>query len=71
MIQIYYDYIQLSQIRRQKYHNVVASSRSKIHPAMLPPSPRAAYHYRLTRVFHQVLVWRRLSQKDIQPLNWG
>ena len=38
---------------------------------MLPPSPRtAAFHYGL-RVFHQVLAWRRLSQEDIQPLNWG
>ena len=70
MTQIYYAYIQLSQIGRQKYHNLVAYSQSKIHPAMFPPSPRAAYHYRL-RVFHQVLVWRRLSQKDTQPLNWG
>ena len=62
--------LNLSRVRRQIYYNLVVSSRSKIQLAMLPSCLRTAFHHGL-RVFHQVLVWRRLSAEDIPPLNWG
>ena len=35
----------LQQIRKQKHDTMAASDRSKIDPALLPPSPRAAFFY--------------------------
>ena len=49
---------------------MVASDRSKIDPAILPPSPRVAFYHGL-RVYHQMLVWTTLSDNDINPLLWG
>ena len=47
----------LFQVRRQKYHNLALSSRSKIQPAfiMLLPSLKVAFQQRL-RVFYRLLV---------------
>ncbi|CAK8688755.1 unnamed protein product [Clavelina lepadiformis] len=60
----------LSQIRKQKYEEMVMSNRSHVDPALLPPSPRTAYHHGL-RVYHQLKVWRTLSNSDLKPLSWG
>ena len=60
----------LQQIRRQKYDAMVAADRSKIDPALLPPSPRAAFYHGL-RVYHQIQVWKALCDTDIEPLSWG
>ena len=49
---------------------MVLSDRANIDPALLPPSPRAAYYHGL-RVYHQIQVWIKLSEKDINPMNWG
>ena len=46
------------------------SNRSHVYPALLSPSPRAAYHHSL-RVYHQLKVWRTLSNSDLKPLSWG
>ena len=58
----------LQQIRKQKYHIMVASDRANNNPALLPPSPRAAYYHGL-RVYHQIKVWRNLSDSDIDLLD--
>ena len=58
----------LQQIRKQKYNGMVASNRLSIDPALLPPSPRAAYFHGL-RVYHQINIWRKYT--DIDPLEWG
>ena len=60
----------LQQIRKQKYNDMVASNRLSIDPALLPPSPRAAYFHGL-RVHHLINVWRKLGDTDIDPLRWG
>ena len=60
----------LQQIRKHKYDAMVASDRSKIDPAILPPSPRAAFYHGL-RVYHQVMVRKELSDVDNDPLRWG
>ena len=60
----------LSQIRRQKFASLVASDWSNIDPALLPPTPRAAYFHGL-RVYHQVQVWECLSKRDMEPEKWG
>ena len=60
----------LQQIRKQKYEEMINSDRAHIGPSVLPPSPRAAYYHGL-RVYHQVRIWRCLSEIDLDPLNWG
>ena len=60
----------LQQIRKQKYDTMAASDRSKIDPALLPPSPRAAFFHGL-RVHHQIVVWKDLSEVYKEPLRWG
>ena len=49
---------------------MVAADRAKIDPAILPPSPRAA-HFHGLRVYHQLQVWKTLSDKDLEPTKWG
>ena len=60
----------LQQIRKQKYDILVNTDRTKIDPALLPPSPRAAYYHGL-RVYHQVQVWTKLLNSDKDPLLLG
>jgi 5'-3' exonuclease len=60
----------LQQIRRKKYEATISQDRSKIDPAILPPSPRAAFFHGL-RVYHQIMVWKQLHNTDINPLCWG
>ena len=49
---------------------MIVSNRDCIDPALLPPSPQAAYFHGL-RVYHQLKVWRSLSNSDLEPQNWG
>ena len=49
---------------------MVVSDRSKIDPALLPPSPRAAFYHSL-RVYHQIAVRKGLSDVDKDPLRLG
>ena len=42
---------------------------AKIHPSLLPPSPRVAYYHGLC-VYHQIKVWKALSDTDLQPIQW-
>ena len=60
----------LKQIRKHAYEEMIMSNRAHIDPALLPPSPRAAYFHGL-RVYHQLKVWRSLSNSDLEPLDWG
>ena len=41
----------------------------KIDPALLPPSPRTAFFHDL-RVYHQIVVWKDLSDVNKEPLRW-
>lgn len=59
----------LQQIWRQKYEVMVSADRSKIDPALLSPSPRAAFYHGLM-VYHQTQVWRALGDTDTEPLSW-
>ena len=43
---------------------------SKFNPALLPPSPRAAFFHGL-QVHHQIADWTDLSEVDKEPLCWG
>ena len=45
----------LQKIRKQKYDAKIVSDRPKIDPALLPPSPTAAFYHGL-RVYHQIAV---------------
>ena len=42
----------------------------KTDPALLPPSPRAAFFHGV-RVHHQIVVWKDLSDVNKEPLRWG
>ena len=68
--ELYFRGSSLQQFRKIKYHKMVSSDRASIDPALLPPSPRAAYYHSL-RVYHQMNVWRQLSEGDIDPQSWG
>ena len=67
---LYSSTFNLQQIRKQKYDTMATSYRSEIDPALLPPSPMAAFFYGL-RVHHQIVVWKDLSEVDKEPLRWG
>ena len=60
----------LQQIRMIKYHEMVSPHCAGIDPALLLPSPRATYYHGL-RIYHQMNVWRKLSDNHIDPLSWG
>ena len=47
----------LQQIRKQKYDTMATSDCSKIDPALLPPSLRAAFFHGL-RVHHKTVAWK-------------
>ena len=49
---------------------MVDSDCSKIDPVLLPPSHRSAFYHDL-RVYHQIAVWKDLSDADKDPLHWG
>ena len=49
---------------------MVSSDCANIDPALLPVSPKTAYYHGL-RVYHQMKVWRNLSDIDLDPLSWG
>ena len=57
----------LQQIRKQKYDTMTASDRSKIDPALLSPSPRAALFHGL-RVHALIVAWKDLSEVDKESL---
>ena len=68
--ELYFPGSSLQQIRKIKYHKMVSSDRASIDSALLPLSPRAVY-YQSLRIYHQMNVWRQLSDGDIDPLSWG
>ena len=60
----------LQQIRKEKYDTMDASDCWNIDPALLPPSPRAAFSHSFG-VHHQTDVWKGLSDVSKEPLRWG
>lgn len=59
----------LQEKRKQKYSALVVSDCSKNDPALLPSSPSAAFYHGL-RVYHEIAVWKDLSDIDKDPLCW-
>ena len=49
---------------------MVISDRKSLEPACLPPTARA-FHFHGLRTYHQIKVWRKLSDKDQDPTTWG
>lgn len=49
---------------------MVSIDRSSIDTTLFPPTSRATYYHNL-RVYHQMNVWRKLSDDNIDPLSWG
>ena len=49
---------------------MVRTDRARIDPSLLPPSPRAAYYHELC-VYHQIKVWKALSDTGLKPIQWG
>ena len=60
----------LQQIRKQKYNDLVAADCSNVDPALLPPSPKGVFHHGL-RVYHQIQIWKQLSDAEKDLLRWG
>ena len=58
---------QLPQTRKRRYDEMVRTDRPKIDPSLLPPSPGAAYYHGLY-VYHQIKVWKALSDTYLEPI---
>ena len=61
---------QLPQIRKRSYDEIVRTDGASIGSLLLPPSTRAAYYHGLS-VYHQIKVWKALSDTDLEPIQWG
>ena len=59
----------LQQIRKQKYNDMVAADHSIVDPALLPPSSRAAFYHGL-QVYHQIQIWKQLTDVEKTRLRW-
>ncbi len=60
----------LNSLRYAKFMEMVTSSKSSLDPQKLPPTERAAYFHSL-RVHLQVILWRKLTNNDLDPQQWG
>ena len=49
---------------------MVRTDRARIDSSLLPQSPRPAYYHGL-HVYHQIKVWKALSETDLEPTQWG
>ena len=49
---------------------MVRTDRARIDSSLLPQSPRAAYYHGLHE-YHQIKVWKALSETDLEPTQWG
>ena len=61
---------QLPQTSKGWYDKIVRTDRARIDSSLLPQSPRPAYYHGL-RVYHQIKVWKDLSETDLEPTQWG
>ena len=60
----------LNSLRYAKYMMMVSTSKTSIDPQKLPPTERAAYFHSL-RVHLQVILWLKLTNNDLDPMEWG
>ena len=60
----------LNSLRYTKFMEMVSSSKAPLDPQKLPPTERAA-HYHSLRVHLQVIIWKKLSNNDLDPKQWG
>ena len=49
---------------------MVRTDRASIDPSLLPSSSRAAHYHGLC-VYHQIKLWKALSDADLEPIQWG
>ena len=64
-----YGHKQTDSLRYAKFMEM-ASYGKTLEPERLPSTERAAFFHSL-RVHHQVILWRELSNKELDPLQWG
>lgn len=71
-IRYFYTTLQLllCVFRYTRFMEMVASAKNGPVPEKLPPTENAAYYHSL-RVHEQVLVWKKLDIKAVDPLLWG
>ena len=60
----------MPQIRKRRYDEIVRTDGASIDSSLLPPSTTAAYYHGLS-VYHQIKVWKALSDNDLEPIQWG
>ena len=60
----------LNKLRYAKFMEMVSLAKTSIDPQKLPPTERAAYFHSL-RVHLQVILWKRLTNTDLDPEKWG
>ena len=60
----------LNNLRYTKFMEMVSSSKASLDPQTLSPTERAA-HYHSLRVHLQVMIWKELSNNNLDPKRWG
>ena len=60
----------LNSLLYTKYMEMVSTSKTSTDPQKLPPTERAAYFHSL-RVYLQVILWFKLTNNDLDPMQWG
>ena len=60
----------LNNLRYAKFMEIVSSSKATLDPQKLPPTERAAFFHSL-RVHLQVIPWKKLTNSDMDPKQWG
>ena len=59
----------LNTLRYAKFMEMTSCRRAQ-EPERLPPTERAVFFHSF-RVHHQVIVWIKLSNNDLDPKQWG
>ena len=59
----------LDKLRLERFQQKIATSVSFVRPENLPPTSSAAKFHSL-RVYHQVQVWKGVTNRDPQTLGW-
>ena len=60
----------LNSLRYTKFMETVSSSKASLDPQKLPLTEKAALYHSL-RAHLKVIIWKKLSNNDLDPEQWG
>ena len=59
-----------NNLRYAKFMEIVSSNKATLYPRKLPPTETALFFHSL-RVHLQVILWKKLTNSDMDPMQWG